>query len=130
MTRYFCEHCDKEMWVGKHHECVPPPPTEIPKSVAVDIAVRTYIQESAAFVVQSGKFTSACKDLRRILGKNVVYETTANGSTYSVTADTEGNFDVQEIDTKHRCPQCGRQGEMFTSDLDRCEKCNIDYAGT
>lgn len=72
---------------------------DIEKRVAISLAVGRYLRVSGRFNEVSKEFTGACKSLRSHLSSNARFVCQVNFRHYLVTTDSDGNFEVEPIES-------------------------------
>ena len=71
--------------------------SDIERRVAISLAVGRYLRSADRFNDASRDFSGACKSLRKHLGANQRFVVQVDFKHYLVTADRDGNFDVEHI---------------------------------
>lgn len=71
--------------------------SDIERRVAISLAVGRYLRSADRFNEASREFSGACKALRKHLGTNQRFVVQVDFKHYLVTADRDGNFDVEHI---------------------------------
>jgi len=72
---------------------------DIERRVAISLAVGRYLRSADRFNHASREFTGACKSLRQQLGNGQRFVVQVDWKHYLVTSDSDGNFDVELIET-------------------------------
>lgn len=71
--------------------------SDIERRVAISLAVGRYLRSADRFNEASREFSGACKTLRKQLDANQRFVVQVDFKHYLVTADRDGNFDVEHI---------------------------------
>lgn len=71
----------------------------IDERVNIQMAISRYLKSSETFNAASKEFTEACKELRKRIGKNARFVSNQSFKSHLVTSDSEGNFDIEPIES-------------------------------
>jgi len=72
---------------------------DIEARVAISLAAGRYLRAAQRFEAANQDFTEACKSLRNALPKASRFVANIEHKHYLLTTDSEGNFNVEELDT-------------------------------
>jgi hypothetical protein len=72
---------------------------DIEARVAISLAAGRYLRAAQRFEAANKDLTEACKSLRNALPKESRFVANIEHKHYLLTADKDGNFHVEELDT-------------------------------
>lgn len=67
--------------------------------VDIQMAIARYLRAQQQFNTVSKEFTESCKEVRERIGKNAKFVSTQSFKSHLVTSDSEGNFDIEPIES-------------------------------
>ncbi len=73
-------------------------PTDLEQRKAIAVSLQRYVRAVDRFERASTEFNQACCDLRTQLANPSRFVAQFSYQNYLVTSDSEGNFEIEEID--------------------------------
>ncbi len=71
----------------------------IEERVTISLALQRHLRAAERFEAASNDFNEACQEIRRVLPAEARVIANIDHSHYLVTSDSDGNFDIERIDT-------------------------------
>ena len=75
------------------------PPMDAEQCVTISLALQRYLRAVERFEAASKDFNEACQTIRQTLPRECRFVANIMHQHYLVTSDTEGNFEVESVDT-------------------------------
>lgn len=74
-------------------------PTDIEQRVSITIGLQRYLRAVKRFEAASNEFNEACQEIREQLPRQSRFIANLSYQNYLVTSDSNGNFEVEQVDT-------------------------------
>jgi hypothetical protein len=75
------------------------PPIDAEQCVTISLALQRYLRAVERFEAASKDFNESCQAIRQALPRESRFVANIMHQHYLVTSDTEGNFEVESVDT-------------------------------